>query len=273
MKPLFEVTVSYGQQRLWTLDRLESGSASYHMPFGLRLTGKLNVPALVCALHFIVERHESLRTVLKETAEGILNAVVMSAPEADSLLDIKDLSGLTTEQATQQSQESAQAIVRLPFNLSEDIPLRAQLHIISPSESFLVIVMHHHASDGVSTGIFIRELEEAYKAFKDGASPTWPELPVQYSDWATWQQSIVETNLDEKISSAHLRLLDAPDELTLPLDRTRLMNRARRAEHLRVELEPQTVSLLQALARQTHTTLFNVVLAIYGATLGRIAGQ
>ena len=52
--------LSFAQQRLWFLAQLEGGSEAYHIPFGIRLRGRLNQPALSYALNRIIARHEVL---------------------------------------------------------------------------------------------------------------------------------------------------------------------------------------------------------------------
>src|ERR1700681_2077414 len=53
--------LSFAQQRLWFLSRLEPDSAAYNMPRPLRLRGDLNVAALRQTFNTILARHEVLR--------------------------------------------------------------------------------------------------------------------------------------------------------------------------------------------------------------------
>ena len=61
---LFVFPTSFGQQQLWLLDELESGSA-YNLHSAWRLTGQINLSALEKALNEIVRRHEALRTTFR----------------------------------------------------------------------------------------------------------------------------------------------------------------------------------------------------------------
>ena len=100
---------------------------------------------------------------------------------------IHDLS--TRPEADKESEASqvlAEAAQR-PFDLAQDLMLRATLIKLSEQEHILLLVMHHIASDGWSMGILMRELSHFYEAEISGLPSSLPELPIQYADYAEWQ--------------------------------------------------------------------------------------
>ncbi len=273
MKPLYEVSLSYGQLRLWTLDRLEGGSEAYHMPVALRMLGALNTDALKKAFCFVIQRHEILRTVIREHEDGTPQAIVLEVLEEDvPFTSVKAYASKETDLAAD-TQRRIRNFTHTPFNLATDLPLRAQLLTLSENEHLLVLVAHHIACDGHSTSILLRELSQAYDQFLRDSFPDWPELEIQYSDWAAWQQASLEESLGDKVARARARLSTVPSELTLPLDHARTADRSRQAKHSTVTLHSDTVELLKSLAKEIKCTLYSVILTIYGVALARIAGQ
>jgi amino acid adenylation domain-containing protein len=270
------VTLSYGQSRLWALDRVDGASATYNMAVAIELSGHLDIPALRQALIALIDRHQALRTVITESEDGTPVGRLLALPNTQTVLSTIDLSDdfmKEPDRADANLHTLLEQLAAKPFALDRDMPLRAHLISIRPDEHVLAFVVHHHAGDGVSVNIFARELDEAYRAYCGGQAPNWRPLTVQYSDWAAWQRKTLQATIDARLEHAKKRLSGMPELLTLPIDYPRTAQRARRAAYLPVEIPVRTVVQLEALALAQDTTLFTVVLAIYAATLSRIAGQ
>jgi amino acid adenylation domain-containing protein len=185
--------LSFAQERLWFIDRLEPGSALYNMPVALRVEGPLRVAALRLTLGEIVRRHEALRTTFGAAQGSPVQVVQPAAPFA---LPVVDLSGLPERErealvAMLAGEEAGRA-----FDLTRDLMLHCLLLRLAPpgepADHAVLLTMHHIASDGWSTGILVREVAALYAALAEGTagrpSPL-PELPVQYADFAVWQRS------------------------------------------------------------------------------------
>ena len=270
------VTLSYGQSRLWALDRVDGASATYNMAVAIDLKGQLNVLALRQALVAIIDRHQALRTVIIESADGSPIGRLLTPPSIEAVLDTQDQSKYFDKDPSQAAidlQASLAQFAAQPFALQCDLPVRAKLITCQPQHHVLALVMHHHAGDGASVNTFAQELAQAYKAYCSGQQPPLPELTVQYSDWAVWQQQSLQTNLGVKLERARQRLGGMPELLTLPLDYPRTAHRARRAGYMPIQIPTRTVRQLEELALVQDTTLFTVVLALCGATLARLSGQ
>jgi nonribosomal peptide synthetase DhbF len=270
------VTLSYGQRRLWALAHLEADSATYNMPLVLRLQGPLNALALAQALAAIVARHEPLHTAIREGDGAQPYGQLLPLPDPQTLLAITDLQASYAHDPLAcaktvnalASQEAAR-----PFDLANDLSLRAQLLVLSTDAAVLLLTMHHQAGDGVSLEVLARELNIAYLAYCRQQAPEWSPLPIQYSDWAAWQQLTLDEDLAAKVTRAKERLANAPELLSLPLDHPRDPERTRTAGYLPITLASELGRSIEALARREHTTVFTVLLAAYGATLARLARQ
>ena len=185
------IPVSFAQQRLWFIAQLEGPSAIYNTPLALRLEGQLDVPALEAALGDVIARHEVLRTVL----------LVEGAQPGQKILELAELGWrLPVIPVTEEKlAETAAGISGEPFDLEADIPVRARLLAAGPGVHVLVLVVHHIATDGWSTGILIRDLGTAYAARCRGEAPGWVPLPVQYADYAIWQREIGRASCRERV--------------------------------------------------------------------------
>ncbi|MFC5156642.1 amino acid adenylation domain-containing protein, partial [Streptomyces amakusaensis] len=264
--------LSFAQQRMWFLNRLEeteSGAdATYNLPLALRLSGELDVAALEAALGDVADRHESLRTVFPET-DGVPRQQIIQGAAGRPRLETEETTGAGLA-------ETLTAHSGRGFDLSIDLPWRVRLLVVGPSEYVLLIVAHHIAVDGWSMGALARDLGVAYAARCGGRVPGWEPLPVQYADYALWQREVLGDLGDEdSLISAQLRfwreaLEGAPEELTLPTDRPRPPASSFRGRTVPVRVDARTHTGLADIAGHGQATMFMVVQAALAVLLSRM---
>ncbi|TQF04082.1 amino acid adenylation domain-containing protein [Kitasatospora acidiphila] len=253
------IPLSYAQQRVWFLDRMDSGGM-YNLPLAIRLRGALDVAALTAALNAVVARHEALRTLYRE-ADGQAEQLVLPAAE---------LPLTVTELNEPQLAEATAAEASWGFDLEAELPLRATLFRIAPDEHVLLLVLHHIAGDGWSLAPLLRDFEAGYLGRE------LPELPVQYADYALWQREMLGSEDDaESVISQQLRfwqeaLADLPDVLELPADRPRPAIASYHGERLDWQLDAGVHQALVALARESGASLFMVLQAALAALFTRL---
>src|SRR5205823_1296256 len=101
------------QQRLWFLDQLEPGRASYSKPIAVRLRGRLEVKALADSLREIVQRHEVLRTTFSSRGGQPVQVI---GPTRKFLLPLVELSGLPSKAYETEVLRLAQQEAQRPFD-------------------------------------------------------------------------------------------------------------------------------------------------------------
>jgi amino acid adenylation domain-containing protein len=263
--------LSFAQERLWFIDRLEPGSAVYNIPVAWRLGGALDAAALERALGEIVRRHEALRTVFAEV-DG--SPVQVIAPFGGFALPVEDLSGLSEADREAAVRQRAREEARRAFDLSAGPLFRAALLRLGEEDHVLLLSMHHIVSDGWSMGVFFRELSALYAAYHEGGESPLAELGVQYADYAVWQREHLRGEmLDRQLAYWKERLAGAPELLELPTDHPRPAVQTFRGAHERIELPGELLERLRALGRREGATLYMVVLGAFQALLSRYAGS
>ncbi|HEX8431068.1 MAG TPA: amino acid adenylation domain-containing protein, partial [Longimicrobium sp.] len=263
--------LSFAQERLWFLDRLEGGSSSYVIPLALRLSGALRRDALERALNEIVRRHESLRTTFHEVEGG---PIPMVAPHEAFALVVDDLTGVDAAEREAEAKRRAAEEARRPFDLAAGPLFRPRLLRLADGEHVLLLYVHHIVSDGSSTGLLLRELSALYEAYAAGGESPLPELGVQYGDYAIWQREQLRGEvLERRLSYWRGQLAGAPALLELPTDRPRPAVQSYRGAREGVEFSGELLDRLQALGRSEGATLYMVMLGAFQLLLGRYSGS
>ncbi|HST63409.1 MAG TPA: amino acid adenylation domain-containing protein [Longimicrobium sp.] len=260
--------LSFAQERLWFIDRLEPGSTVYNVPVAWRLGGALDEAALERALGEIVRRHEALRTVFREGVDG--SPVQTIAPFGGFVLPVEDLSALDEADREAAVRRRAGEEARRAFDLSTGPLFRAALLRLDAEDHVLLLSMHHVVSDGWSMGVLFRELSALYAAYREGGESPLAELDVQYADYAVWQrEQLAGETLDRQLAYWKERLAGAPELLELPTDHPRPAVQTYRGANERMELSLQLLERLQALGRSEGATLYMVLLSAFQLLLSK----
>ncbi len=264
--------LSFGQQRMWFLWKLDPASAAYNLSGGLRLVGTLDVAALHASLNMLVARHASLRTVFREAGDGRVEQVLM--PESDLALPRIDLRGSDAEVRERLLEEEVRRLCATPFDLERGPLLRAALVGFGVDEHRLIVVMHHIVSDAQSTQIILDELSSLYAASLEGGEPRLPELPIQYADYAAWQgEWMAGSEGGRQLDWWKAQLDSGSPVLALATDRPRKADGHYTALASSVAVDGELVAKLRQRALAHGGTLFVALVAAFKALLFRHASM
>ena len=265
------IPLSYAQQRLWFLDQLIPNSALYNIPITMRIEGELDIEAWEKSLQAIIARHESLRTTFTEVdGEGIQ----VIHPQLDWKLNVVDLQSLAEAQQKTEVQRLVKEDANQPFDLTKGPLMRATLIQVAQQSYVFVLNLHHIVADGWSMGVLMDELAACYEAFRNGETPSLPELSIQYADYASWQrQWLEEGNLEKQLHYWQEKLQDSEPLLPLPTDFPRPAEQRYDGALYTTTFSKELLEKLQALSREEGATLFMTLLSGFQAMLGRYTGK
>ncbi|PSB01376.1 non-ribosomal peptide synthetase [Merismopedia glauca] len=261
-----EHPLSFAQERLWFLDKLETGNPAYNIAFGVRIEGNLNDALLEASLQAVVQRHEALRTSFR-TVNG--RSLQVINPTIVIKLVAIDLTNLTNETQNLTVRELATEESRTAFNLNTLPLIRAKLLRLAATENILLITLHHIIADGWSVEVLLQEIAKLYQQIEVKLDP----LPIQYQDFVYWQQKwLTGEVLDNQLRYWKQQLADLPPILRLPSDRARPAIQTTRGAHLSLEVSPKLTQELKKLAQEREVTLFMLLLAAFETFLYRYTG-
>ncbi|MFD3522131.1 amino acid adenylation domain-containing protein [Streptomyces sp. NPDC058653] len=267
------IPLSFAQRRLWFIDKFEGPSATYNVPFLVRLTGELNAEALTAAVRDVVTRHESLRTLIVENAEGVPAQQVLPAERVRLVIPLVEVDPRELDEAVSEAANYA-------ITLSEEIPVRATLFRTGAQDHQLLLLIHHIASDGESLAPLARDLAAAYTARVRGGEPDWPELPVQYVDYTLWQRELLGDESDpESVLSTQLgywrdELSGVPQPMGLSTDRPRPPVSSHNGDGVGLTLDEELLGKVEKLAKRADVTTPMVLQAALAVLLQQLgAGE
>ncbi|MCX7922786.1 MAG: amino acid adenylation domain-containing protein [Clostridia bacterium] len=263
--------LSFSQQRLWFLDRLNGQSAQYNLYTALQLKGSLNIELLLKSFNEVMKRHEVLRASFIED-DGQPVQVIHPGMTID--IPLVDMTDIAEEERKKRVLELAKEEASQPFTLEKAPLICGTLYRIKEEEYILVLVAHHIIFDGWSFGVLLKELAFYYEALSSNKGEVLPELEIQYADFAHWQVERIKGGLlKEQLDYWKGQLGGKLTVLDLPLDKQRPAIQTYNGAKLTGIIPRAQVEELQRLARKEGVTLFMVLLSAFKALLHRYTGQ
>ncbi|WP_437297431.1 amino acid adenylation domain-containing protein [Sorangium sp. So ce426] len=259
--------LSFGQERLWFLQRLAPESRAYNCLFPFRLRGRVDVGALDRSLRELAQRHEILRTTYAER-DG--RPVQIIAPQSSLQLNVMDLQHLSPDEREVAAHQRINAEAQTVFDLERGPLLRACLLKLGPEDHILWLHLHHIATDGWSIELAFRELALLYDGHRRGAPAALPELAIQYADFAAWQREQMKDSARAALLAWWKeRLLDAPPLLELPSDHPRPAIQSLRGATVSFRIDAPLAERLGELSAQRGMTVTMVLMAAFAVLLHR----
>lgn len=264
------IPLSFNQEFMCALDEGdESGpfGPRYHMVYGWRIGGRIDLDVLQGALDDVVARHEALRTrvVRGEHPYQEIN------PPSSPTLTLRDLTGThpadrdrVAEELLIEMEADGYGTTRMPL-------LHAVLGRFDEQDAVLALTAHHTAVDGWSMQLIGSELAECYAARRAGRDPDLPEVP-QYQEFTRWERDSITTDALER-SRAYWRETLAGAQITgVHTDFLRSENLPKNTSVERYLIDPDTSAAVLELARSTRSSPFMVLLAAYKMLIREITG-
>ena len=262
--------LSSAQERMWFIEQMQPGNATYNIPHQLAFAEPVNVAALERALAELVRRHESLRTTFAPHEGG---AVQIVRPAVPATLPVVDLRSIPAEQCSRIIAGVVASEASRPFDLTRGPLLRSLLLRSDGLQSWLLLTLHHIVTDGWSLAVMSRELITLYEAFRAGRPTPLREPALQYRDYVDWQRAHLQGAVIDRLLSYWRRQLAAVPTLQLPLDHPRPAAPTGAGAQRQFAIAADVFERLRAFNQRCGATMFVVMLAAFKVLLSRYCRQ
>jgi amino acid adenylation domain-containing protein len=263
------VPLSFQQQRIYVLSRLDPTRYNYNVVEVARLLGPLDVEALESSIAAICKRHEILRSTFSEW----LGETVQSVGTFFSRLERLDFGPCVKSRRAATIRRQARRFAQQPLELEREPPLKTQLLRLHKYDHALVTKIHHLATDGWSQRLFWKELEAHYTAGRSGTVPRLAEPGFQYRDFVDWQRTWPRTRAAKEQLNYWCAQLEGVTELPLRTDRPRPETWTGRGAKHSFRLSRSLSEDLKSLSRAQSVTLYMTLLATFQCLLYRYTGH
>jgi thioesterase domain-containing protein len=264
---VFPTTVA--QRGFWFLDRLNPGNPAYNIAVRFWLDGPVDVGILRRAFNRMIRRHESLRTAFAEAGGEPVQVI---SPNLVIDVPVVDLLAIPTERRAAEADKAAREEARRPFDLTALPLMRASLLRVERQRYMLLVTIHHIVADGWSIGVISDELCAHCTASSRESDPS-PELPIQYGDFAVWQQEWFQhADIGSQLTYWKQNLAGLT-ELNILTDRPRKEEASSQGQIESILLPRELTDGLRDFSKRETSTMFMTSLAALKILMHRYSGQ
>ena len=262
-----QLPLSFAQERLWFLTKLEPKRTDYNMPFILEIKGLLNIVALEKSINTIIERHEILRTNFS-SIDGKPTQIINK--DINFKLSIDDLRNKKETQAN----KIVNQFTERPFDLAKGLLFSVKLLQLDTKVYWLIFNIHHIIFDGWSYEILQKELFTLYQAYGQEKIPELGQIPIQYADFSLWQRHwFTEQNLASQLNYWKEQLKGTLPILQLPTDFPRPSLQTYQADSYSWHLSSELTTKIKSFCQQAGVTLFMTFLTVFKLLLSRYTAE
>ena len=264
-----DAPLSFQQQRMYLLSRLDSTRCNYNVVEVALLKGPVDVAALSASLTAICKRHEALRTVFIER-QGEPAQLVLSSPPRFERIKLRPC---PAQKRAAVIRHEALKLAQYPFDLAREPLLKLTLLSFDRTNHALVVNIHHLVTDGWSQRLFWEELAVHYAASRKKDRAALPAPAFQYRDFALWQQGWAQAPAAREQLDYWRTQLDGVTTLPLRTDRPRPEVWSGHGARHYLELSKNLSGELRALSQDHGVTPFMTLLAAFQCLLFRHTGH
>ncbi|MBR0775195.1 amino acid adenylation domain-containing protein [Bradyrhizobium diazoefficiens] len=264
-----DAPLSFQQQRMYVLSRLDPTRYNYNVVEVARLRGRIDLDALQASLAAICERHEVLRSVFVERQGEPAQRALASQPR----LARKKLRPCPADKRDAVVRREALKLAQYPFDLAREPPLKVTLLSFDTNSHALVVNVHHLVTDGWSQRLFWEELASHYSAMRKGSAAALSPAPFRYRDFALWQQGWAQTPAATEQLDYWRAQLDGVTTLPLRTDRPRPELWTGHGARHYFEFSKGLSGDVRALSQDQGVTPFMTLLAAFQCLLFRHTGH
>ena len=260
------VPLSFNQERLWFLDRMEPGNTIYNLPLVVRVKGKFDPGIFQKVINDIVTKHESLRTnIVYENGQAIQK---INEPDTFKIEVIKNVND------KDEIQLLVEEFVSQSFDLAKDQLFKVKIFEVNDDEFIVALLMHHIISDGWSINILLQDIFDLYSQYTQNGKANLEIPDIQYADYAAWQREWLKDEvLASEIEFWKNQLSGAPKILDLPTDKERPPVKTFNGDRIQFEIKDNVAARIKKICVENNVTPFMFLLTAFGTLLYRYTGQ